>query len=75
MKIGRYLAVFIFVLMGLLSGCFGPEGQSRELYDLAQFEEQQRNFQSGSRVMDSEGFSLCRQQHGGLCFLSFLLLF
>lgn len=34
-------ALFLFLL---LIGCANPEGKSQELYDTAQFEEQQQNF-------------------------------
>ncbi|MFQ5779333.1 MAG: hypothetical protein ACE5HN_00940 [Nitrospiria bacterium] len=49
-KTTRSILSIIFLL--LMIGCTNPEGKSRELYETAQFEEQQTNFKHAKQLYE-----------------------
>lgn len=48
----RINQIFSIGLMLLALGCGSPEAKSKELYDTAQFEEQQRNFKHARQLYE-----------------------
>ncbi len=52
MKISQKIETFLFgvILVFSLTACANPEGKSQALYETAQFEEQQRNFEHARKL-------------------------